>query len=301
MSKIGLVDIGSNTVRLVIYQIAKNLQYHILLDTKESIRLRNHVEDNSLTEQGVQKLLTILKSYQTMAQEYDLSTFYLFATQTIRMVVNKNDVLDEVKQQLGLNITILSQDEESLVGLTGMLAYLPNQQDGVYVDLGGGSMEIVHYEKGKAIHFHSFDFGSIVIRNMLSHAIPSTDEISSLHTFLNNKWKELPWLHNLNLPLIVVGESSLHVVRMDSFLTKRLEPLHGYQLDFENLQRIRKMLMLLPIEEIENIDGMTSSRADIIIPSIYVFECLYEYTNAKYYCYSQTGLREGVLLKIVGG
>ena len=301
MSKIGLVDIGSNTVRLVIYKTKADLDYRILLNTKESVRLRNHVKDGFLTEEGIQKLFTVLKQYTRIAKKYDLDEFRLFATQTVRMVKNKIEIIDRVEERFDLRIDVLTKDEESLLGFKGMHTYLDHQKHGVYVDLGGGSIEIVHFENNQPKNHKSLDFGSIVLRNMISHAIPTKDEIAYLNSYLHSEFDSLPWLRNLKLPLVVVGGSSRNLVRIDAFLTKRRESTHGYKLGFREIQRIRKILMLLNIEEIENIDGFTASRADIIIPSIYVFECLYKYINATYYRCSRTGLREGVLLDILGG
>ena len=301
MDKIGLVDIGSNTVRLVIYEIKKDEKYKVKLNTKESIRLRNHVENGFLTEEGIQKLFKTLKRFIRIQEKYDLDLFKLFATQTVRMVRNRNEIIDRIKERFDLDIQVLSKDEEALLGFRGMKNYLQHQPDGVYVDLGGGSTEVVYFENDKPIHYHSFDFGSVVLRNMISHPVPTKDEIAYLNSFLHSEFDSLPWLRNLNVPLVVVGGSSRNLVRIDAFITKRRESTHGYSLGFREINRTRKLLMLLTVDEIEKIEGFTASRADIIIPSIYVFECLYKYVNAQSYVCSRTGLREGVMLDIVRG
>jgi exopolyphosphatase/guanosine-5'-triphosphate,3'-diphosphate pyrophosphatase len=136
---------------------------------------------------------------------------------------------------------------------------------------------------------------------MISHPIPTEDEISYLRSFLFSKFEQVPWLRGLKKPLVVVGGSSRNLVRIDRFLTRRNESTHGYRVGLREIQRIRKILMLLTIEEIQNINGFTKSRADIIIPSILVFEMLFKYINADYYVCSRTGLREGVLLDMIGG
>ncbi len=296
MSKIGIVDIGSNTVRICIYKFNKSDKYRLIENTKESVRLRNHIKDGLLTEEGIQKLFNVLKRYKKIAKENDLDEFKLFATQTIRMATNRLEVIERVHERLNLDIQILSKDEEALFGFKGMKRYLSHEPDGLYVDLGGGSTEVVYFKDDEPIHYHSFDFGSIVLRNLLTHAIPTDDEIAYLSSYLQNEFDKLPWLRHIDVPIIVVGGSSRNLVRIDSFLTRREEATHGYKLGLREITRIRKILMLLNIKEIENINGFTKSRADIIIPSIYAFESLYKYIKADYYVCSRTGLREGFVL-----
>ena len=301
MKRIGLVDVGSNTVRLCIYEINKKTKdYTVLLNTKESTRLRNHVVSNKLSEEGIHKLFTVLARYKKLIKKYDLDQFKIFATQTIRMVDNKQEILNRVKKKFNEKIDVLTDSEEALFGFNGMHQYLPKQKNGIFVDLGGGSTELVHFKNGKALQNHSFDFGSIVLRNRINHSVPTEEEIADLRQFIFSEFKKLPWLNDVTAPLVVGGGSSRNLVRIDRFLTHRHEKTHGYKLGFREINRTRKILMLLSLNEIEKIEGFTSTRADIIIPSIYVFECLYEYVNAPNFVCSRTGLREGILNNMIG-
>jgi exopolyphosphatase/guanosine-5'-triphosphate,3'-diphosphate pyrophosphatase len=301
MKTYGMIDIGSNNVRLVIYEMKNKHDFLIALNTKESIRLRNYVHNNLLTVEGINKLLTCLHDFKKLiTSHYNVDQLILFATQTIRMVDNKESILQLVKEQLDWDIEILSEQEEALLGYEGMNLYLAHQQDGIYVDLGGGSMEIVYFKDNEIQHYHSFSFGSIVLRNMLKDPIPSKMELKMLKRFILNEYHTLDWLTSLEVPLIVVGGSSRNLVRIDRFITKKHEITHGYTLSFREIKRIRKLLMLLTIDEIEKIEGFTSNRSDVIIPSIYAFELLYQYINASSYICSRTGLREGVLNRMIG-
>lgn len=301
MSKYAIIDIGSNTVRLCIYQMIDGHKYDLLENNKESVRLRNYVKDNQLTSEGIEKLRRVLNVFTAILHKDEIEHVKFFATQTIRMIDNQQAVLDMMNTEFGIDIDVFSEQEESLLGFQGMNEYLIHEDVGLYVDLGGGSTEIVHFEKDKPVEYFCFDFGSVVLRSMISHPIPTEDEISYLRSFLFSKFEQVPWLRGLKKPLVVVGGSSRNLVRIDRFLTRRNESTHGYRVGLREIQRIRKILMLLTIEEIQNINGFTKSRADIIIPSILVFEMLYKYINAEYYVCSRTGLREGVLLDMIGG
>lgn len=301
MRTIALVDIGSNNVRLCIYQVSHGLKYDLKLNTKESVRLRSYVTNNRLSDDGIEKLRKVLRVYTAIIDKDDISEVLYFATQTIRMVENQQDILDAMNKEFGIDITVLTEEQESMYGYQGMNTFLVHEDEGLYVDLGGGSMEIVHFNNDEPIEYHCFDFGSIVLRSMIEHSIPTEDEIAYLKSFLFSQFESVPWLRNLRKPLVVVGGSSRNMTRIDRFITKRQDEIHGYRLGLREITRIRKILMLLTLDEIQNIDGFTISRSDIIIPSIYVFETLYKYIKADYYVCSRTGLREGLLVELIGG
>ncbi len=301
MKQIAIIDIGSNTVRLVIYQVSRGYKYDVLVNHKEAVRLRNYVEDNKLTEEGIEKLRRVLNVFAAILHkdEIPVEQTKFFATQTIRMIDNQDEVVSQMENEFDISIEVFSEEKESLLGYQGMNTFLVHEDEGLYVDLGGGSTEIVHFKDDEPLDYHCFDFGSVVLRSLIEHPIPTEDEISYLRSYLFDKFEQVPWLRDIKTPLVVVGGSSRNLVRIDKFITKREEETHGYRLGLREIKRIRKILMLLNLEEIQNIKGFTTSRSDIIIPSILVFEMLYEYIKADYYVCSRTALREGVLVDMM--
>ena len=300
MKKIALVDIGSNTVRLCLYKVKKGESYDLLLNIKESVRLRNHVEHHTLTDEGLEALVTVLQTYKKIIKKRKVDMVKYFATQTIRMVDNRKAILKHVFNELGITIDVLSEQQESLLGFQGMNHYLKHEENGVYLDLGGGSAEIVHFEDNKPLQYALFDFGSVVLRQMISSPIPTDAEAYQIREYVRKQLMTIPWLTGVNMPLIVVGGSSRNLVRLDKFFSSRDDDTHGYKLGFRALNRTRKILQLLTVEEIRKINNFTPSRADLIVPSLIVFETIFEFIHAKYYVCCKTGLREGILLQMIG-
>lgn len=303
MEKYAVVDIGSNTVRLCIYKAEKKkkgYKYDLLLNMKESVRLRREVVNNKLTEEGIRKLKDILRVFRAIIKKDEIEHFRYIGTQTIRMIDNQAEVLKIIKDKFDIDIEVITGEEEAITGFIGMHSFLKHVDEGLYVDLGGGSCEVVHFKKGTPLEFFSFDFGSIVLRTLVDKPVPTDVDIKLVKEYITNKFTEVEWLKDLNVPLIVVGGSARNMVRIDKFLTKRNNNTHGYECGFREISRIRKILMLLSLDEIEKIQGFTKSRADIIVSSIYVFEELYKYIDADYFVCSRTGLREGVLVNMIG-
>lgn len=300
MQKIAMVDIGSNTVRLCVYKKGKKDQYHVDLNVKESVRLRNYLIDDKITDEGINILIRVLTNYQKTIEQKRLKYVKYFATQTIRMAKNKKEVIKRVYDELDIIIDILSEEEEALLGFEGMNHFLKHEKNGVYMDMGGGSTELVYYVDNKPVEYVSLDFGSIVLRQMIEDAIPTKEEVKKIQHFVKDKLLQVEWARGLHTPLVVVGGSSRNLVRIDKFLSSRIDETHGYTLSFRGLQRTRKILQLLTVDEIRKINGFTPSRADIIVASFVAFETIYQFVNARYYVCSKTGLREGILLQMLG-
>lgn len=135
--KYAIIDIGSNTMRLVIYQRDKSRRLKEIENVKISARLRNYLTDESiLNDEGITVLVSSLLSFQEVTRHHDLKDVKCAATATVRQAVNKNDVLGIVKEKTDFTIRILSEYEEAYYGF---LAAVNSTQirSGITIDIGG--------------------------------------------------------------------------------------------------------------------------------------------------------------------
>lgn len=102
MKRIGLVDIGSNTVRLVLFEYNEETGLKELQNIKTPARLARYLdEDNVMAEEGIDNLLSILGSFQKISEKYDVTEIYPVATAAIRQSVNVEDILERTKNEVG--------------------------------------------------------------------------------------------------------------------------------------------------------------------------------------------------------
>jgi len=112
-----IIDIGSNTMRLVVYAQEEAGRLHEVENTKAVARLRNYLdEDSMLTVQGIRRLLTTLKSFKEVVDTYELKELVCVATATIRQAKNKQAIQDLVKEEIGWDMRIISEQEEAYYG-----------------------------------------------------------------------------------------------------------------------------------------------------------------------------------------
>ncbi|MDZ5470591.1 Ppx/GppA family phosphatase [Bacillus sp. 31A1R] len=300
--KWAIIDIGSNTIRLVIY---KENNSGILKETnniKSPARLRRYLnEDNVLMEKGIKKLIEILTGFKEILAYHEVENVQCVATATIRQAVNKERILKNVKEQTGLTIEIFTEEEEAYYGFYAVTQTTPIAE-GVTIDIGGGSTEITYYKDRKLKHFHSFPFGVVSLKEQYIKGDTVTEEErETLSQFIIHSLQSLPWLKDLHVPIVAIGGSARNIAQMDQHLKKYpLAGIHQYTMNINDLYGIRSYMESLNFSELERLEGLSKDRADIIFPALEVFIHLCEYVQSKAFMFSRKGLRDGVFLKKFG-
>ncbi|WP_407270849.1 exopolyphosphatase [Radiobacillus sp. PE A8.2] len=290
-----IIDIGSNTMRFVVYVQEKAGRLREIENVKAVARLRNHLDkDNNLTETGLGILITTLTSFKEVAETYQLSDIVCVATATIRQARNKSTIQDAVKKHIGFEMRILSEQEEAFYGYLAVVNST-SLTEGITVDIGGGSTEVTYYKNRKLMESHSFPFGALTLKDFFISEVPTDLEINKLRNFLYEQFQTLPWLKNKRVPLIGIGGSARNMVQIDQNIKRYpLAGLHQYEMNDSDIAYISNYLAAQPLQTLQKVEGLSKDRADIILPAIEVFHCLYNTIEASSFVLSRKGLRDGV-------
>jgi exopolyphosphatase / guanosine-5'-triphosphate,3'-diphosphate pyrophosphatase len=304
--KYGIVDIGSNTIRLVIYQQDKSGRLKEIENVKAVARLRNFLlENGELSEDGIKVLIDTLKSFQEVTRFHQLRNVKCVATATIRQAINQKEIIQIVQKETDFQIRILSEYEEAYYGFLAVVNST-SIHDGFTIDIGGGSTEITYFQNRNLKHFHSFPFGVLSLKKQFVKGnTPTETELKALKQFLQKQFAKLPWLKGKKLPIIAIGGSARNLVQMDQARKQYpLKNLHQYQMDLKDIVNVKNYLTSLSFDKLKQVEGLSKDRADIIIPAIEVFLQLYETVEATAFILSRKGLRDGIfyeeLLKDIG-
>ncbi|MRH44630.1 exopolyphosphatase [Aquibacillus halophilus] len=290
-----IVDIGSNTMRLVIYLQEKAGKLREVENVKAVARLRNHLDDEGLlTKTGIDILISTLKSFKEVAETYHLTNTVCVATATIRQAKNQTEIQQKIQEETGYEMKILSGHEEAFYGYLAVVNSTA-VTEGITIDIGGGSTEVTYFKSRNLLESHSFPFGALTLNQFFKHEQPLDDEIAELRDFLSKQFDSLPWLKSRAVPLIGIGGSARNLVQIDQ--NKKAYPLaglHQYKITETDIKEISDYLGSLSLSKLEKVEGLSSDRADIIFPVIEVFHSLYQYIEAESFILSRKGLREGV-------
>lgn len=297
--KYGIIDIGSNTIRLVIYEKSKSERIKEIENIKTVARLRKYLNDQEvLNTEGKNILLKTLLMFQEITRHHKISEVKCVATATIRQSINRDELIQLVAEKTDFTLQILSGYDEAFYGFLAVVNSTPIQE-GVTIDIGGGSTEVTYFKNREMIHFHSFPFGALSLKqDFISSNIPTAEEMKQLTQFTQKQFESLDWLREKQVPIVAVGGSARNVVQIhQSLVNYPITGIHQYEMNFEEINFIKKHLSSLEFDHILRTEGLSKDRADIILPAIEVFKELYSIVNAKSFIFSNKGLRDGIFME----
>ena len=296
MERRAIIDIGSNSVRLIIYRIKGDSTFKVINEAKRTIRLGSYLrEDDYLSESGLNILLKVLKVFKDICKRYEVLEIYVVATEAIRRSINKYDVCNKIKLDLGLEVNILSGLEEAKYGYLAIKNSML-EKNAVLLDLGGSSMEITLMENGEFKETISLPLGSIPLTKMFNNLESKEMEIE-LNKFMYDRLQEISWLKkNNNLNVIGIGGIAKHIGRVskgNEDYPKEL--LHNYSMTRDEISKIYAEFLKLPIKERSNFKGLSKKRAEIFAAPLGAILVILKYFDSAKYIISAIGLREGII------
>lgn len=199
MPNYGLIDLGSNSIRLVIYEVKDdrrttytNRDFKSLINDKVMAGLSAYVDDGVFTQAGINKAASVLRGHAKRARYFNCVRLEVFATAVVRNAANCTQVVRALEEQTDLPITLLSEHDEAHLGFVGATCDRAVER-GTLVDIGGGSTELTRIEGGRDLDNTSIGMGSLssftqYVRAVLPHAA----EMSDIATALRARLTALP-------------------------------------------------------------------------------------------------------------
>lgn len=302
MKRLGLVDIGSNTIRLVIFEYSKETGLQELQNIKTPARLYQFLsKDKEMSDKGIEVLCDTLNSFQKVAEKFEVNALYPVATAAVRQAINIDEVIAKVNENTGIEMRIISEKEEAFFGFYAVINTL-DYEDGVTVDIGGGSTEVTFFEDKELKFSHSFPFGVVTLQNMFFDGKAHNDKeaIESAAKFIKEQLRSLRWLEKRRVPIIAIGGSARNIARIHQSITEYpIAGVHGYAMKEEDLELVFNNLTKASQDDLEDLDGLSRDRQDIIVPSCVLFNTLFDEVDATEFIFSRKGLREGVIMNIL--
>ena len=295
-----IMDIGSNTVRLSVYK-ERNGEAVILFSEKDQVSLKSYVKDGKLTNKGIKRLYNTLKKFKALVDNFeDIDGVYPFATATVRDVANRKEVLDLMKEDLDLDIEILSGEEEAKLAFVGA-SVSTEVKEGVLCDIGGGSTEIVIIGQGKVIKSNSLSIGSLSAFNDYVDGLFVDKDSKKL---IENKVLQLfddSSIYEEDFKILsAVGGSARAALNFykdyykleDDTRSMDVKEFDSMVKDLIKKSDKKKMRMILDIKP---------DRIHTLLPGMIILNEISKFFNIETINVSQTGVREGyVYSKLLG-
>ncbi len=294
-----VIDLGSNSVRLVVYQQGPHGTQHEVEDLKQTVRLSSHLTPkNKITDRGIALTVQVIHEFKRLCDAYGVTEVIGVATQAVRMAVNQAELLDRIRKETGIAFRVLSGAEEAYYGYLAVVNTVP-LDEAVMVDVGGGSTEITYFRNRVMVQQISIPFGAVSLtRRFLRTDPPSQKDVNKLERAIRKQLDACEWLKGLRCPVVGVGGTARTIARIHQ--RRRHYPLgiiHGYEMWPTEVTAILDMLRSTPPEKRSEINGLSDDRADIIVAGAVMLDQVLQRVEASRLVISNKGLRDGILME----
>jgi exopolyphosphatase/guanosine-5'-triphosphate,3'-diphosphate pyrophosphatase len=303
--RLAAIDIGSNSIRLMIAEASADGTYRILDDEKETTRLAQGLaKTGRLSEEAMARALQTLGRMKTIAEGYAVDRLELIATSAVREAANRRKFVRMVRERLGLNIEIISTEEEGMLSFRSVARHFDlSSQNTAVVDLGGGSAELILAAKGIVEDVFSLPIGSVRLTERFLHSDPPTDEeIKALRREVRTKFREIVGKLSFT-PQLMIGAGGTFTALANMSLKMRGESytsVGGHELSRSEVRHILDNLRRMPLRARRSVPGLNADRADIIVAGLIVIERLLKYLQVNRLVIHDRGIRDGLLLRMIG-
>ncbi len=298
--RIAVIDLGSNTNRLIIMNTRLGFAYRLEDEVREMVRLRKGMTPEGLSDQAIARGLSTLRLFNDFCERTEVSQVMAVATSAVREAANGPAFLARVKREIGLEVKILDGEEEAYYDTLGALNEVPIKE-GLVLDIGGGSVQLSDIQKRQFVQGASVPLGALALTERFVSRDPATEaEVKQIEQEIEQHLDGIPWLgEKIGQPLVGLGGTIRNLASMQATREKYpLYTLHGFILDRSSVEASIQQFRELPLQQRQHISGLSSDRADIILPGAIVLLKVMERLEAGQLHVSVNGLREGVFFEL---
>ncbi|MBS9336548.1 exopolyphosphatase [Fructobacillus papyrifericola] len=302
---IAIIDLGSNSARLVVEKLKSDGSYRELYRVKEDTRLSKGMGDSLLLqEEQIEKTLAVLKDYMGRIRPYSVDAIYGITTAAVRTAKNQADFLKRVQETVGVKLRVLTGEEEAHYDFLGVLSSLPSVQSAVILDTGGASVELIPYKNKQAEAEVSLPFGAVNLSEKygLADKVQKKD-IEGACQQITEAYEQLPFIaNNQEQPVILLGGANRSLAKMaekKGWTKQGQKTLHGLFLSSSRVEQIFSEIAQMDRQEREHLAGLEKNRADIIISGLLPVLNLVRALQSPRVIFSESGVREGLIFELI--
>ncbi len=303
MARYGVIDLGSNTIRLVIYDVKENgkrvfsaKDFKRTVNEKEMAGLAAFVQDGVFTEAGIKRAVSVLKTHAKHAAYFDCKRVDVFATAVLRNAANCAEAVAAIEERTGLAITLLSERDEAHLGFVGAASGTKLER-GTLIDIGGGSTELTRIEGGRDFDDVSIGQGSLSsFARYVRGIVPAPFEMDAIACSFRSHLKELgePERYRCEV-LFGVGGSARAA-------TKIIAQLKGLESRPRTVSAEDLAGVLSACKDNPNAFGhaalkASAERVHTIVPGCVILDTLCKQLGAERLVVCKYGVREGYLIE----
>ncbi|SFV70657.1 Exopolyphosphatase [hydrothermal vent metagenome] len=290
--RVAVIDIGSNSVRMVIYEKTSRFAFHLLYEEKSKVRIAEDAYKNGglLQEIPMQRTFDALGDFVQIADSFRVRKMLCVATSALRDAPNKQDFLHKVRDKLKLNIKVISGEKEAYFGAMACANLLPKQTNALSIDIGGGSTELAYINGNSISHIISLKLGTVRLKELYF----DSNDIAGAIKYIDTQLQNIP---NEKIER-VIGIGGTFRALSNAILLQSNHPLnklHAFEYSREVFENFLDKVLKSDTKELKNL-SIEPNRFDVIKPGALILQRLLKKVAIQNIITSGVGVREGVYL-----
>lgn len=290
-----VIDIGSNTMRMALYEISDGAP-EMLLKRKQIVGLASYVKDGVMQDEGIEKAVAVLSGFRRSLERLSIKHIAAFTTAALRNAKNSREAIARIEEETGISIRVLSGNEEASFDFVGATHDI-KEGNGMLIDIGGGSTELVLYENREIKRQISLPIGSLALRtDNVEATLPTPSEVETMREISRNALKLPDWSGVRTAAVCGIGGTfkgarAVYNACFDgaksnqTMNTEKLSTLISRFAVGRNISE-KELLLLLRADP---------DRIHTLLPGLIIAETLFRRFGTDHVVYSDSGVREGFL------
>ncbi len=289
-----IIDIGSNSIRMVIFEKTSRFGFHLLKEIKIKVRIGEGAYDKN----GVLQKLPLQKAFQTLSEFVKITKalkckkILCVATSALRDAPNKHLFINDIRKHLKLNIKVIDGEKEAFYGGVAGANLLFKRDDICTIDIGGGSTELAKIKNGKVSDVISLDLGTVRLKELF---FDKKRDIHELFSYIKLILKQIPPSFQSSTLIVIGGTLRAVSSAIMSSQNYPLQTVHGFSYDIIKYENLIKNIATSSILKLKQFD-IKKDRYDTIREGCAIYYTLIKKLQANKAITSGAGVREGVYL-----
>lgn len=302
MSKIAAIDIGTNSMRLLLcdYEkgVFKNKEKHLIVT-----RMGQNLNVNgTIIPEAIERNLKALELFSKKASDFGAERVIAIATSAVRDAKNRNEFLESAKARTGIEIKVISGDTEAELGIMGVLCEFDESTgDVLVIDIGGGSTELVYGSMAGIKYSKSINAGTVRMTESFFTGHPiKQNEIQNLKNRLQELFQEpISRLKDMNIKKTIgIGGTATTIAAIYHELgIYDPRKVHNTVVDIDYLNELFEKLRSMTVEQRYNVKGLQKERADVVPAGIFIMIHLLKSLGIQSFVASENDNLEGAIIK----
>lgn len=308
-NRMAAIDVGSNSLRLIIAELEDDGSYRVLDDEKEITRLgAGLAQTGRISKEAIERSVDTVKRMRDIATGYGVSAVRAVGTAVARDAENAGDLHRALLIGAGVELEIISPEREAQLAFRSVAAAFDLRDQAVaIVDIGGGSTEVVLSSRGLIETVYAIPMGAVRLTDQFGGSADSCGpRFDEMRGFIRGEIKRIVGKPPF-VPQLMIGTGGTLTTLAEMLVSQQRGPLwaqsdsasvRGHEMQRADLRHLLERLRKMTLAERTRVPGLPAERADIIVAGLVIAECLMKRLGVNRTRVHDRGIRDGLLLEM---